>query len=49
MDETIEMIIKDAEKRAEGFGSLDRSWIYTEVADRLFQMADAERLSEYGM
>lgn len=49
MDEVIEAILNNAMKKAEGFSSIDQSFIYSELAERLTSLSHDALMVEYGM
>ena len=49
MDEVIEAILNNAMKKAEDFSSIDQSFIYSELAERLTSLSHDALMAEYGM
>lgn len=49
MDDTIEAIVDDAIKKAEGFSCGEQSFIYSELSERLTRLSHDALMVEYGL
>lgn len=49
MDDTIEAILNDAIKKAEGFSYSEQSFIYSELVERLTRLSHDALMAEYGL